>query len=373
MYGQRLVIISATGAMILNPLALTALASQNVPATETQAQQTQTIETVGETATPINKSSQLVYDDGKVSLTKNPESVGKVDLEETKQSLESIDGLLEESANVVTTSDAENAIVSETNGGTVEIPRESDQPIVMESEGVSLEITLPKTENATEAQPVANGVVAYASQSDFANAVQATSNGGVRMTTIIDNPKAPIEYKYILSLTEDEYIKVSEDGSATLYNSEGIGIVFINHPWAKDANGKDLETYFTTDGQDLTQVVKHNVNGTVYPVVADPVWSGSCASYIDAGFPSWYNNKICSNTYPSPCGRALSQFQRYDSFHEALNESNAWASGNGYWSMYYQWVCHAKWGALFEGWWNLESSRPVVSNMNQQFQKSCNP
>ena len=45
----------------------------------------------------------------------------------------------------------------------------------------------------------------------------------------------------------------------------------VSTPWAKDAEGKDVKTWFTTDGKTLTQHVKHDVVGIVYPVTADPV------------------------------------------------------------------------------------------------------
>jgi hypothetical protein len=44
----------------------------------------------------------------------------------------------------------------------------------------------------------------------------------------------------------------------------------VAKPWAKDANGLQIKTYFTTDGQTLTQHILHNVAGVVYPVTADP-------------------------------------------------------------------------------------------------------
>ena len=82
-------------------------------------------------------------------MTKNPDSVGEVTTSEIAESLASIVGLKEESANVETTSDSNNAVIVETEGSSLYIPRDSSEAIVIESEGVALEITLPEVENAT--------------------------------------------------------------------------------------------------------------------------------------------------------------------------------------------------------------------------------
>ena len=82
----------------------------------------------------------------------------------------------------------------------------------------------------------------------------------------------PTEYEYEVNLPNGGYIEVLEDGSAVVYNEKGELASMVSTPWAKDAEGKDVKTWFTTDGKTLTQHVKHDVVGIVYPVTADPVW-----------------------------------------------------------------------------------------------------
>ena len=55
-------------------------------------------------------------------------------------------------------------------------------------------------------------------------------------------------------------------------DKHGKLIATIATPWATDATGKAITSYFTTDGQTLTQHIEHNVPGVVYPVTADPWW-----------------------------------------------------------------------------------------------------
>ena len=47
-----------------------------------------------------------------------------------------------------------------------------------------------------------------------------------------------------------------------------VQIASINAPWAKDATGKALPTYFKYNGNSLTQVIK--TKGATYPITADP-------------------------------------------------------------------------------------------------------
>lgn len=59
------------------------------------------------------------------------------------------------------------------------------------------------------------------------------------------------------------------DGRATVSDEEGNLIAGIEAPWAVDANGKKLETYYSADGSKLVQNVVFT-DDTKFPVVADP-------------------------------------------------------------------------------------------------------
>lgn len=58
----------------------------------------------------------------------------------------------------------------------------------------------------------------------------------------------------------------------------------IGSPWAVDANGQSVPTWYEVDGDTVTQVVDHVGMQAVYPVVADPEYGKSWLnSYI------WFN------------------------------------------------------------------------------------
>ena len=78
-------------------------------------------------------------------------------------------------------------------------------------------------------------------------------------------------------------VEVNEDGSALAYVVEAIPdpstgitqdadriIANIESPWAKDANGVDVDTYYVAEGSVLTQIVSYRSADTAYPVIADP-------------------------------------------------------------------------------------------------------
>lgn len=202
---------------------------------------------------------------------------------EIKQSLERIEGLLQESSQVNLKSDQDSAGIVKTNNSIIDIPKNPDEAVSLKTGDTEINITLPELDKPQEGEIIAKGVIAYTSESDFSNTVQANNDGSVRMTTIIDNPNAPTEYEYKVDLPTGGKIELQSDGSAVLYNNKQEPISIIAKPWAKDATGKEVKTWFATDGLTLIQHVDHNVAGIVYPVVADPVWIP--AAFV--GFAVW--------------------------------------------------------------------------------------
>lgn len=206
----------------------------------------------------------------RVPKTNNNMTVGK---KEIAQSLKSLSGTVEDSNDVKVARDKDSAMIVESEGMDIDVPKDLEDGVELDfGDGLELEIELPNADNAKKAKKVANGIVAYPGKDGSANAVQADEDGGVKMLTIIDNENAPTEYEYKIDLPEGAYIEILEDGSADILNSAGDLIAIIDTPWAKDANENSVETWFTTDGQTLTQHVMHNVEGVAYPVVADPWW-----------------------------------------------------------------------------------------------------
>lgn len=190
---------------------------------------------------------------------------------EVAETLGSLDGLLEESSTVQATTDADSAAVVETDTGSVDIPRDASDPVVFAAEGApAIEITLPNSDAASNGAAIDDGVVAYAAADGSANAVQADSEGGVKMLTVIDNVSAPTEYTYGVTVPEGGVVELTSEGGAVVLGADNQPIAIVDVPWATDAAGNSVQTWFTTDGVSLTQHVLHTADGVVYPVTADP-------------------------------------------------------------------------------------------------------
>ena len=99
------------------------------------------------------------------------------------------------------------------------------------------------------------------------------ADGSVAIHSVLHNSAAPTTFDYVLELPDDAVIHVNDlDGGAVAYNADGSVAVFVAAPWATDADGDSVPTYYTAQGHTLTQHVQVDAD-TVYPVVADP-WLG---------------------------------------------------------------------------------------------------
>jgi hypothetical protein len=231
-----------------------------------------------------------------------------VQASEVANALAKTDGVLGSSDQTKTTSDSDSAIKAATAGASVDIPKDaSDGVTIGSTDGTTpaIDISLPNANKAKDAVTVAPGTVAYAGNNGSANAVQATEDGGVRMLTVIDNPNAPTAYDYKVTVPNGGSIQLLEDGSAVILDGQGQPIMAVATPWAKDANGTPIKTYFTTDGQTLTQHIEHRAAGVVYPVSADPFWMapwairalircgvGGYIGWIGSGGYRWYQRAL---------------------------------------------------------------------------------
>jgi len=199
---------------------------------------------------------------------------------EVQQTIQSLPEVMDDSRQTNLQGDADSAVTSIKDGNTVDVPKNAKEGVTFGAEnGPKVDIELPNADKAGEGTQVAPGVVAYESDNGAANAVQADKNGGVRMMTIIDNPDAPTDYDYKVTIPNGGSVQLAVNGGAVILDANDQLLSIVDTPWAKDATGKLVETWFTTDGQTLTQHVKHNVPGVAYPVTADPwiswAWHGA--------------------------------------------------------------------------------------------------
>ncbi|WGD38540.1 hypothetical protein [Lysinibacter sp. HNR] len=145
-------------------------------------------------------------------------------------------------------------------------------------------MNLPQNLNLENGHMSSDGTVVYqATDASVDAAVQALTDGKVRVQTVIRNPDATHEFSYEFG-TNFQPVK-AEDGTVWIigFSDDGEYQAFsVDEAWAKDANGSDVPTRYEISGSNLIQIVEPHENA-VYPLVADPTWQWYNAAY-GAGF-----------------------------------------------------------------------------------------
>lgn len=101
-------------------------------------------------------------------------------------------------------------------------------------------------------------------------AVQDVSVGTQALISI-DGVNAPERYSFELS-GDIQRLQANPDGSVAAWSADGELVGGAPAPWARDANGNAVPTYFEVNGTTLTQVILHRSADVAYGVTADPIW-----------------------------------------------------------------------------------------------------
>lgn len=175
--------------------------------------------------------------------------------------------------------------ISDGTNTTIEIPKQATDAIILDAaydEDENISLKLPDEAIGSNSTITENGTVIYKNEDQPVSfAVQPINNNsfeGVRTLINIENNTAPKEYSFTFNLEEgSKLISDSEylgnDFSSKeifIVNSENKIIGIIDKPWAYDANGKEVDTYYKIDNENtLTQVVNFT-NDNAFPIIADP-------------------------------------------------------------------------------------------------------
>lgn len=188
---------------------------------------------------------------------------------EVQNAIATVPGLADTSNEVTTQSDADSATIATVNGMTVDVPKDADNSVKVTSGGQQITFDMPDASQAQTGTVTANGIVAYPTNGDHANAVQTDDNGGVRFIQVLNGPDAPEEFHYDLHLPANSSIARLADGSLLVHTPTQD--YAIETPWAYDATGKKVWTQFFTDGESgIDLVVNHYGEDLTYPITADP-------------------------------------------------------------------------------------------------------
>ena len=191
---------------------------------------------------------------------------------------ETIENLTDAANSVEELEENAQSYVLETNNGTIDISKDAEEAITVETKGAgeeNLEIGLPFADVADDAEVGDAGQIEFDNNNQSTTSVLPYDEGSLQIVTTILDASAPQEYEYEINLPENGSYLFQEDGSVLLLDAEGNLFAGAAAPWAKDDAGKDVPTHFEMRDNVLVQVVEHtSVKDVAYPVVADP-WLGS--------------------------------------------------------------------------------------------------
>lgn len=136
------------------------------------------------------------------------------------------------------------------------------------SAGVDFSIDYAKTSTARP-----DGSVEFTTGQPFTSGLVQPTGAGVRVLTVISDPQATSAFSYTFDVPQGTTL----ERSATGYHLKSETVLYgsLRLPWAVDAEGIQLPTWYTWSGTTLTQHVDHSAANIEYPVVADPAWQYS--------------------------------------------------------------------------------------------------
>lgn len=195
----------------------------------------------------------------------------------------------------------------EGEGLKLEVPKKGSDQISLEPfEGKGFSIGFPKDVESTNAVVSDKGTIIYSEDDTVSIAVQAVQEEqdgltieGVRCMIVINDATAPKEYEFKYNLpkgyklmTAEEYYGKETEEKGWIYivdknntyidmesDEEYLDIIAVIEPaWAKDADGKSVNTSYIVSDNVLTQVVCFDKNSS-FPIVADPTTSTKPQNY----------------------------------------------------------------------------------------------
>ena len=136
----------------------------------------------------------------------------------------------------------------------------STNPQIIATELTRVEQILTQTDSGIDLEGIGNTNIVF----------QKVNDTGFRALIHIANANDPELYEFRVHGAKK--LELQSDGSVLALDEEDSLIAWIMPPWAKDANGRNIQTFFQTDGNTLVQVVKHQGGEFKYGIIADPFW-----------------------------------------------------------------------------------------------------
>lgn len=247
------------------------------------------------------------------------------------------------------------AFVAEGDVAQVEVPVNPLAGVSVSDEKVSISISLPQNAEFSEGVPTDDGAVVFESTDSQTEGVvvEALDDGSVQLQTVLGGPAADHDLEYQLEVPGDARVELSKNGAVLVFGADGLLLGGLATPWAVDAAGADVETYFSVEGAKVTQ---HVITGesTAYPVTTDP-WLGIALISSVTRKYDYANGGSRFYVYPTWWGRGgAGAAARWSAWSEARSKG-VW----NYSTLKNQFYCHYDIRPIttFKSSWNLENWR----------------
>ena len=233
--------------------------------------------------------------------------------------------------------------------------------VVFEKNKVTMTVWVPKSKNISTMQTIKWQIIS--ANNNFDVVIQSI-DGGMRYVLNIHSNKADKYYDFPMELPTGYILTQDPSGAVLIKDISGKIYTSIWKPWAKDANGNEIKTWYTIKDSTLRQYVDFDKN-TVFPIVADPIWCGQTISSTYWIYRGWTHPWSLS-VVPTECWAwGVTLYSREWYWQDLLAKtpvSTYWSqtstTQNG--SMLDQLMCHAYFPGGAKTPWNLEPTRPNV-------------
>jgi hypothetical protein len=236
-------------------------------------------------------------------------------------------------------------------------------------------VGLPSEVASSDVVVASDGMATYTAADGGVSVGVRAFDDSVQLSAVLTSAKSGNALGFAITPPAGSHMVVQTDGSVLFVEASGASASGgIAAPWAKDANGAVLATYYSLNGNTLIQHVAVSAT-TTYPVVADP-WL--FINLIDHA--TWH--------YTSPYGWT---FQVYPTLWARANAGST-AVGYADWDELYaryknaglntnlsgmrdQLVCHEIVVAIVQptkASWNIDEWRPSVGLLST-INAKCNP
>ncbi|OZD73660.1 hypothetical protein CH272_01490 [Rhodococcus sp. 05-340-1] len=124
-------------------------------------------------------------------------------------------------------------------------------------------------------------VVRYA-PGGFEQITVPNEDGGERTLVLINDATSPRSYRFPLHVPDGGHATENPDGSVSVFDAAGREVTHYDAPWAYDATGEPVPTEYEIEGDELVQHVYPGPD-SIFPILADPSWSGVLDGVKDFG------------------------------------------------------------------------------------------